>query len=320
MGPLDGPRGLALCAGAGGLELGLERLLREYRTVCYVEGETYAASILASRMEEGRLHPAPIWSNVRTFDPEPWVGVVDCLSGGFPCQPFSQAGAQKGEDDPRHLWPDFVRIIRVLRPRFLFLENVPGVVKHAGSSVAEDLAKLGYDFSWTLLRASDVGAPHQRRRWFCFAEHPNPHGSRFKGLRTEDRFFGGLEEGQLERGRAGRFRENVPHTHGDRQSIEPFNAQQRGFIQQLFSNTDGFYEQRLQPRLFDSKGREGPFKGPFRPLHDEQRGPWEVEPGVGRVVDGVAYWVDRMRALGNGVVPQQAEAAYRYLMNRMGIE
>src|SRR3954471_24871501 len=103
--------GLALCAGIGGLELGIASVLRSYRTVCYVEGEAYAAACLVARMEEGRLHSAPIWSDLRTFGGRPWRGRVDVVTTGYPCQPFSLAGRRAGAEDLRHLWPQVARVV-----------------------------------------------------------------------------------------------------------------------------------------------------------------------------------------------------------------
>ena len=105
--------GLALCAGVGGLELGLELALGErYRTVGYVERDAYGAATLVARMEDKALAPAPIWDDLFTFDPRPWRGKVDLVTAGFPCQPFSVAGKQRAEEDERHLFPRIAEIIR----------------------------------------------------------------------------------------------------------------------------------------------------------------------------------------------------------------
>jgi DNA (cytosine-5)-methyltransferase 1 len=171
--------GLALCAGGGGLELGLALALGDaYRTVCFVEREVYAASILVSRMEEGRLHPAPVWDDLTTFDGRRWRGCVDLLSAGFPCQPFSAAGKRQADDDSRHLWPHVRRVINGARPALVFLENVSAIVstrqadgRPAYMVVRTELERLGYGVTQTLVRASDVGAPHQRERLFILAHH-----------------------------------------------------------------------------------------------------------------------------------------------------
>ncbi len=162
------PTVLSLCAGIGGLDLGL-RLACGARTVCYVEREAYACAVLVARMEEGALDAAPIWFDLLTFDGRPWAGAVDIVAAGFPCQPFSVAGAQLGVEDERWIWPDIARIVREVRPRYVFLENVPPLVKHGLGIVLADLAALGFDAEWGVFAASEVGAPHQRERIFILA-------------------------------------------------------------------------------------------------------------------------------------------------------
>src|SRR3990167_6209787 len=166
--------GLALCAGVGGLELGLRIAIGDaYRCVGYVEREGYAAALLVARMEDQALDPAPVWNDLATFDGKPWSGLVDIVSSGFPCQPSSTAGARKGIGDDRWLWPHIKRIIREVRPRLVFLENVPGLlnVNHgrAFASILGDLAELGYDAEWDVFSAKGVGAPHLRKRVFILA-------------------------------------------------------------------------------------------------------------------------------------------------------
>ncbi|WP_422371359.1 DNA cytosine methyltransferase [Hoeflea sp.] len=116
--PEHGPplTGLALCAGVGGLELGLHIAEPRYRTVCFVEREAFAAATLVARMADKALDHAPVWDDVKAFDGRPWRGKVSLVTGGYPCQPFSAAGLQRGKNDPRHLWPDIARIVREVDP------------------------------------------------------------------------------------------------------------------------------------------------------------------------------------------------------------
>ena len=163
-------RSLSLCAGIGGIDLGLSAAIPGYRTVCYVEVEAFCASILAARMDNG-LDDAPIWDDIATFDATAWRGSVDLVCGGYPCQPFSVAGRRKGEQDARHLWPHFVRIIRQCGPAYVFLENVQGHVSMGLRRVCADLRHLGYDISAGIFSAAQCGAPHMRKRLFMLATY-----------------------------------------------------------------------------------------------------------------------------------------------------
>ena len=160
---------LSLCAGVGGLDLGLGLAQPNARTVCYVEIEAFACEILATRMENKALDEAPIWTDLRTFDCKPWRGIVDCIIGGYPCQPFSVAGKQKGSDDPRHLWPSIADIIRDIQPRICFFENVGGHLKLGFEQVHDDLSAMGYQVKTELFTAAEVGASHKRERLFILA-------------------------------------------------------------------------------------------------------------------------------------------------------
>jgi DNA (cytosine-5)-methyltransferase 1 len=154
---------LALFAGAGGGILG-GQLLR-WRTVCAVERDAYAAAVLAQRQNDGLLDLFPIWSDITTFDGKPWRGIVDVVSGGFPCQDISVAGKGAGIEGERSgLWGEMERIISEVRPRFVFVENSPALTLRGLGRVLGDLAALGYDAEWGVLGASDVGAPHKRER------------------------------------------------------------------------------------------------------------------------------------------------------------
>jgi DNA (cytosine-5)-methyltransferase 1 len=169
---------LALCAGIGGLELGLKIANPAARCVCYVEGEAYAAAILVKRMGEGWLDEAPVWSDVRTFDGCPWRGEVDCITGGYPCQPFSIAGQKLGEQDERHLFPDIRRIIGEVQPERCFFENVAGHLSLGFEAVANDLQEMGYRVAAGLFTAEEVGATHKRERVFIMAHSLSRIGER----------------------------------------------------------------------------------------------------------------------------------------------
>ena len=160
---------ISLCAGYGGIDIGLKRAIPNLRTVAFSEIEAFACANLVSKMEAGLLDPAPVWTNLKTF---PWEGFrrkVDILSGGYPCQPFSSAGKRLGKDDPRHLWPYIADGIRILQPALCFFENVEGHVTLGLRDVLHDLGELGYRTSWGIFSASEVGAPHQRKRVFILA-------------------------------------------------------------------------------------------------------------------------------------------------------
>ena len=160
---------LSLCSGTGGLELGLKLAMPEARTVCYVEGEAYAAAQLAARMEDETMDGAPVWSNVKTFDPKPWRGCVDIITAGYPCQPFSIAGAKRAEKDPRHLWPYIREIVRTIEPGICFFENVSHHLRLGFEQVHDDLRSMGYSVAAGLFTAEEVGAPHKRERLFILA-------------------------------------------------------------------------------------------------------------------------------------------------------
>jgi hypothetical protein len=160
---------VSLCAGYGGIDLGLHRAIRNLRTIAVSEIEAFACANLVAKMEAGLLDPAPIWTDLKTF---PWAEFrdrVDILSGGYPCQPFSAAGKRLGAEDPRHLWPFISAGIAAMRPAVCFFENVEGHISLGLSDVIEDLDRLGYRATWCVASASECGAPHQRKRVFILA-------------------------------------------------------------------------------------------------------------------------------------------------------
>lgn len=174
---------LHLFAGAGGGILGSELL--GIRTVCAVELEPYPASVLLARQNDGILPPFPVWDDVYTFDGRPWRGLVDVVSGGFPCQDISAAGKGAGIDGARSgLWREMHRIINEVRPRFAFLENSPLLVGRGLARVLGDLARIGYDAAWCVLGADAIGLPHHRTRLWLLAHATGLHRDTWHSLDT----------------------------------------------------------------------------------------------------------------------------------------
>ena len=189
-----------MCAGYGGIDLGLRRVLPECRTIAYVEIEAFAIQNLVDKIEAQQLDAAPVHTNIKTFPFRQFRGCVDILSGGFPCQPFSQAGKKKGVEDERHLWPFIERGIEQCRPSAVFFENVNGIISTKtgnGDSVLKyvltSLEQLGYRATAGVFSAEEIGAPHQRKRVFImgYSEHkrfkPSQHEARKKRSATRYR-------------------------------------------------------------------------------------------------------------------------------------
>jgi len=159
---------LALFAGAGGGILGGHLL--GWRTVCAVEWEQYPASVLCARQNDGLLPPFPIWDDVQTFDGKPWRGIVDVVSGGFPCQDISAAGKGAGIDGERSgMWGEMARIICEVQPGYVFVENSPMLTSRGLGRVLGDLASMGFDAKWGVLGADAIGLPHRRERIWVLA-------------------------------------------------------------------------------------------------------------------------------------------------------
>ncbi|MGK7164930.1 DNA cytosine methyltransferase [Pseudomonas aeruginosa] len=262
---------LALFSGAGGGILGGHLL--GWRTVCAVEFEPYAASVLAARQNDGILPPFPIWDDVRTFDGRPWRGLVDVVSGGFPCQDISAAGNGAGIDGERSgLWREMARIVGEVRPRFVFVENSPLLVRRGLAVVLGDLTELGYDARWCVMGAADIGAPHQRDRIWIVANTSSGRRSEPSRWQVE----------QPRRAEAECTGEAMAYAH---------------CVWEL-QQTRGITNQR---------------DGAVKCREPRGQRKWPAEPDVGRVAHGVASRVDRIKALGNGQVPRVAAAAFTYL-------
>jgi len=253
----------SLFSGIGGLDLGLERAGMQVKW--QVENDPYCVRVLEKHWP-GVLR----FNDVRELDPAD-LPPVDLVCGGFPCQPVSVAGQRKGQDDERWLWPDFARILRGVRPRYVLVENVPGLLARGVDDVLGDLAALGYDAEWESIPAAAFGAPHLRWRVFIVG-HAECGGRSPKGAES-DRTLSGAYAPQQKPG-------------------TPASAS----VQPDVADTD---EERR-------RGRPGVF-GEGRGAEPADGGWWSVEPDVGRVAYGVPARVDRLRALGNAVVPQVAE-------------
>jgi DNA (cytosine-5)-methyltransferase 1 len=269
-------RELALFAGAGGGILGGHLL--GWRTVCAVEWNAYAASILVARQNDGSLAPFPVWGDVQTFDGRPWRGAVDVVSGGFPCTDISAAGRGAGIDgEASGMWRHMARIIGEVRPRFAFVENSPMLVGRGLARVLGDFAALGYDARWGVLGAADAGAPHQRDRIWIVATDAD-----------------GKQRGNKQECVA---RCCHPPDAGDDGAEKPV------------ADTDGERcAQQQTPDIANGKGQHPR-------SHAERRDTawWATEPDVGRVAHGVAARVDRLRCIGNGQVPAVVRLAWHHL-------
>jgi len=304
----NGLNELALFAGAGGGILGGHLL--GWRTVCAVEWESYPASVLLARQNDGILPPFPVWDDVQTFDGKPWRGIVDVVSGGFPCQDISSAGKGAGIDGERSgMWGEMARIIGEVRPQYAFIENSPMLTSRGLERVLADLAKMGFDAEWGVLSAADVGANHIRERiWICAEQRE---------------FFSHSKHNRIRRG------EQQP------QSLKEKNGTMAN-PKELFSNGSNNNARISLERKAESKLRNNSWqKNVSNTNLPQQQGRsissriysqdsyfgnsrwWQTEPDVGRMADGVAAGVDRLKAIGNGQVPLCAATAWNILKGRL---
>jgi DNA (cytosine-5)-methyltransferase 1 len=275
---------LALFAGAGGGILGGKLL--GWRTVCAVEWEQHPASVLCARQNEGILPPFPIWDDVQTFDGRPWRGIVQVVSGGFPCQDISVAGKGDGLDGERSgMWREMARIIYEVQPRFVFVENSPMLTSRGLGRVLGDLASMGFNARWGVLGAADVGANHQRDRIWIVGKMANAKKLFSNGINDNSRF-------SMEREKESKLRDS---SWSQKMAYTGKKRLQRYWDEGVNDQSQG------QSSI--SKGGVTDWSGDW----------WETEPLVGRVADGVADRVDRLKAIGNGQVPLCAATAWRIL-------
>ncbi len=307
------PTVLSLCAGYGGIERGLELAEYQHRTIAHVEIEAFAAANLVAKMEAGKLVPAPVWTDLKTLPAHCFRDRVDVLTGGYPCQPFSAAGLRKGTEDPRHLWPYIYDHVRTIRPVRCFFENVEGHISLGLRQVIDDLEGLGYATTWGIFSASEVGAPHQRKRVYILA-HANSAGqqpSEWQPRSPEARH------------NAGRGSETLANADSQRQRrwAETAGRQARpGTEGSAGTNVADANEQRLAIREGVGEYSQSELQAFERADSEERRSAWATEPNVGRVVNGAAFRVDRLRLLGNGVVPHTAAKAWIVLNDQLANE
>lgn len=347
-------RELSLFTGAGGGLLGT--LLLGWRPIGYVEYDNYCQRVIAQRIADGIIPNAPIFGDVREFIQSgaaaEYRGFADVVTGGFPCQPFSVAGRQRGADDPRNMWPATAECVRLIRPRFCFFENVPGLLNsgYFGTIVA-DLAACGYGVRWRVLSAAELGAPHKRDRLWILA-HTIDDG-------LQGRWPGGHETLHEQCGEGYANSNNLSTvaksssvsgdvSHSARQRTRRVSIRQ-GRQDQASTDTDGVrktmadanggYGERTQNEICtgrhvselgsedvpnaqhtrDGWGEQSAqsrqrWRNIYRPLW------WEVEPELGRLADGIPHRVDRLRAAGNAQVPAVVAAAWHLLTADLFIE
>jgi DNA (cytosine-5)-methyltransferase 1 len=307
-------RVLSLFSGIGGMDLGLERA--GMKVVYHSEIEPYACSVLKKHWPD-----VPNLGDIKLIK---WKELenVDLIAGGYPCQPFSSAGKRRGKEDPRHLWPYVLEAIRELRPRYALMENVRGHLSLGFREVLADLAACGYSAEWQLIPASSLGAPHRRDRIFfvAYPDRERPHRTEIDATEAgkpsfsnaarrgeemaDSEIFGSDERGHLDD--SGKAREwgsvqgearGSGRSMGDSEGI--FGDGSRPRQSEELASLSG-----AEIHLSETRGR---LSTPYSTI-------WQTEPDVGRVAHGVPSRVDRLRGLGNAVVPQVAEFVGRKIM------
>ena len=270
-----------LFAGAGGGILA--DLLLGHQPVCAVEINEYCQQVLSARQKDGCLPWFPIFADVQQFNGRPWRGIVDIISGGFPCQDISAAGKGAGITGERSgLWKEFARIIREVRPRFVFVENSPMLTTRGLDTVLGDLAALGYDAEWGVLGAVDAGAPHVRERIWIVA-----YADKDRRIWTDISLRQGREKECI--AIPDRCCQTSPYPSSDRLEGKVYV----GYGCQAHGNDE-----------------RGAIAG--RTLSSMWQGN-NPEPGILGMDDGMANWMDRISASGNGQVPAVVALAWRVL-------
>ena len=281
---------LDLFSGIGGFSLGLERAGME--TLAFCEKEPFCQKVLQKHWPD-----VPIFDDIRSLSVHDLEQKPDLVCGGYPCQPFSVAGKQRGSEDDRHLWPEMLRVIQECRPTWVIAENVAGHIRLGLDKVLFDLETEGYFAQPFVIPACAINAPHRRDRvWIVgYAEHDGSPATSVGGKPQKD-------GDRAQKGPA----ETVESEGAGRRANHEALADSRCTRVQVGIPEQAQRQKRQSKKLNNRSHRfDGGTGGGF----------WAVEPGVGRVADGVPARVDRIKALGNAVVPQIPELIGRVIMH-----
>jgi DNA (cytosine-5)-methyltransferase 1 len=310
----------SLFSGIGGIDLGLERAGMTVKWQSEID--PYACKVLKKHWPD-----IPNLGDIKTVD---WSNVepVDLIAGGYPCQPFSTAGKRQGENDPRHLWPYFRDAISAIRPRYALLENVRGHLTMGGTTVIGDLAQIGYDCQWQVVSAASVGAPHRRDRIIIVA-YPNDSGIGTPESRIDVDGSQKSKERQHAQSESCRQCKNVAYPQSKCCNVKPDNTRDCEQSKTTTESRNSSGAQNVadthskQLGQYGSQVNVGLVSRIWRNNTAGQTANdfgqwWEVEPDVGRVANGIPSRVDRLRGLGNAVVPQVAEYVGRLILQSLG--
>ena len=286
---------LDLFSGIGGFSLGLKRAGME--TIGFCEIDPFCRKVLAKHWPDVTVH-----TDIRSLDGKDYKGRAEIICGGFPCQPFSQAGKRRGTEDDRHLWPEMLRIISEVRPTWVIGENVIGIVKMELDSILSDLEGEGYQTRAFIIPACSIDAPHKRDRVWIIA-HANGEGE---------------SDGPINEGPRPRQLELMADPNAGLGAVTQ-QAVQAGRATIISSSKDVADSESERVQRLWASGEQKPhtYAGQKLSLCGSERpdpAKWEAEPGMGRVVDGIPNRVDRIKGLGNAVVPMVVEVIGNAIM------